>query len=137
MDSRIAHLTAFQISNFFSADGCPTQQECDEMAEHITGERTVHAAVVQGGSSYTTIAGDHVIRFRVSSAPLNLELLAHVEQAYAGFMPLHSDLGSLKELHVYRMTNIGGISLYLARESLYRNGCFLLRQCIGDFARYT
>ncbi|KAG8739848.1 hypothetical protein FRC10_005043 [Ceratobasidium sp. 414] len=134
MDRSIAYLTAMQITNFFLADGRPTQQECDQMAEGITGERAV-PAVVQGGSSYTVIAGDYVIQFRVGSATLDLEFLGHVEKAYAGFMPWHTDSGNFGGLHVYTMSNVGGVSLYLARQSLHRNDCYLLQQTVTDFAR--
>ncbi|KAF8191322.1 hypothetical protein BJ912DRAFT_1022028 [Pholiota molesta] len=135
MDGIIAYLTALQITSFFSADGRPTQQECDQMVETITGERTVPAAV-QGGSSYTVIAEDSVVQFRVGSASLDLEFLGHVEKAYAGFMPWHTDSGNFGDLHVYTMSKVGGVSLYLARQSLYTNDCYLLRQTVKDFARF-
>ena len=127
-------LTAFQISNFFSAPGRPTQQECEKLAERITSQPAMPTPV-QGGSSYTVIAGDCVIQFRAPNATLNLEFLRHIEMAYHGFMPCHSGLGTFRELFVYKMRNVGGVSLYLAGDSLYGNGCFLLRQTVIDFAR--
>jgi hypothetical protein len=62
MESTIAALSASQISSFFSANGRPTQQECDEFAGHITGGAAV-PTLVQGGSSYTVIAGDYAVQF--------------------------------------------------------------------------
>ncbi|GAB1311741.1 hypothetical protein MFIFM68171_01951 [Madurella fahalii] len=135
MESAIAALTAFQISRFFSANGRPTQQECDKLAQHITGQ-SIMPAPVQGGSSYTVIAGDYVIQFRAPNAVLNLEFLGHVEKVYHGFMPCHSDISTIGELFVYKMRNVGGVSLYLARNRLYGNGCFLLRQTVIDLARF-
>lgn len=64
MDNIIAHLGDYQMSQFFSADGRPTQQECDETAKRITGE-TTEPSSVQGGSSYTVIAGDYLRHVRL------------------------------------------------------------------------
>ncbi|KAK4141392.1 uncharacterized protein C8A04DRAFT_14139 [Dichotomopilus funicola] len=135
MDNSMARLRAYQISQFFSPDDRPTQQECDEFAEHATGQKST-PTLVQGGSSYTVVTGNFVIQFRAPNAGLDLEFLRHVEQAYQGFMPSHSDLGRFKGLWVYKMRNVGGVSFYLARDSLYANGCLLLLQTISDFARF-
>ncbi|KAL9104430.1 MAG: hypothetical protein Q9163_000636 [Psora crenata] len=134
MESWIAHLTDVQISQFFSANG-PSQKECNYKAKLIKGGRIIPAPV-QGGSSYTVIAGDYVVQFRAACAALDLEFLRYVEQAYAGFMPYHSDSGKLAELYIYTMDKIGGVSLYLARDSLYQSNCYRLRQTLKDFARF-
>ncbi|KAK3303083.1 uncharacterized protein B0T15DRAFT_486588 [Chaetomium strumarium] len=125
MESVIAALTASQISRFFSANG----------PERII-EQPAIPAPVQGGTNYTVIAGEYVVQFRAPNAVLNLEFLGHVEKAYHCFMPCHSDSGTFGELFVYKMRNVGGVSLYLARDSLYRNGCFLLQQTVMDFTRF-
>lgn len=52
-------------------------------------------------------------------------------------MPWHRSAGSLRELHIYSMPNVKGVSVYLARSSLYKIDCFLLRQTLTDFARYV
>lgn len=134
MDGTISRLTAYQISQFFSLDDRPTQQECNDFAERVTGQKST-PTLVQGGSSYTVVSGDVVIQSRAPNAGLDLEFLEHVEQAYDEFMPSHSDLGVFKRLFVYKMRNVGGVSFYLARDRLYANGCLLLRQTIADFAR--
>ena len=41
------------------------------------------------------------------------------------------------ELHVYTMGNVGGISMYLAREKLFQNNFYLLRRTVSDFAKYV
>lgn len=134
MESAMARLRQYQISKFFSVDGRPTQQQCNEEAERITGE-SPKPTLVQGSRSYTVISGDYAIQFRDGSDTLDLELLSYVQKAYAGFVPKTSDSGKLGELHIYKMEIVGGVSLYLARDSLRENDCFLLRRTLRDFAR--
>jgi hypothetical protein len=105
------------------------------MAKTITGEHPTPTPV-QGGSSYTGIAGEYVVQFRAENAALDLEFLGHVEKAYYGFMPWHSDSGTLENVHVYTMAKVGGVSMYLARARLYENECYLLRRTLTEFARY-
>ena len=70
------------------------------------------------------------MRHSVSDQGLTLALgfLGHVEKAYDGFMPRHSNLFTLKNVHVYTMGNLRGVSMYLAWDRLYANECKLLRQ---------
>lgn len=42
---------------------------------------------------------------------------------------------TLVKLHIYTMNNVGGISMYLARDQLHRHDCYLLRQTVQDYAR--
>ncbi|KAL1852025.1 hypothetical protein VTK73DRAFT_9320 [Phialemonium thermophilum] len=135
MESSIATLASYQIRAFFSESGRPTQRECDQEAEDLMGGRPTPTRV-QGGSSYTVAAGDHVVQFRAEDAALDLAFLAHVETAYDGFVSWHRDLGTLKNVHVYKMRKVGGVSMYLARDRLYANECRLLRRTLADFARY-
>lgn len=135
MESSIASLSRLQISSFFSASGCPSQQQCDEKARSLSGEYPTPTPL-QGGSSYTVIAGEYVVQFRAARAALDLEFLGFIEKAYDGFIPWHRALGTLGNLYVYTMQNVGGVCMYLARDSLHRNGCHLLRQTLTDFARY-
>jgi len=134
MESTIAALTRYQVKKFFSASGRPTQDQCDRYAASATGEQPT-AMAVQGGSSYTVAGAEVVVQFRAENAPLNLEFLHHVEQAYGNCMPWHTDSGKLGNLHVYTMRNVGGVSMYLARDSLQANNCYHLRQTLTDFAR--
>lgn len=134
MESAMAHLRRYQISKFFSENGRPSQQQCNEEAERITGV-SPKPTLVQGASSYTVISGDYAIQFRDGSDTLDLELLSYVQKAYAGFVPKTSDSGKLGELHIYKMEVVGGDSLYLTRDSLRENECVLLRQTLRDFAR--
>ncbi|KAK0723391.1 hypothetical protein B0T26DRAFT_644313 [Lasiosphaeria miniovina] len=135
MEKSLAALAAYQISNFFQANGPTTQAECDDRAQSMTGQPATPTRL-QGGSSYTVLAGNQVVQFRAPSAALDLDFLGHVHTAYAGFMPLPSDEGRLGELCVYSMQDVGGVSMYLARDSLYADGCSLLRRTLADFARF-
>ncbi|KAH9922906.1 uncharacterized protein B0H18DRAFT_878915 [Fomitopsis serialis] len=135
METTIAALTRYQVKNFFSENNRPTQDQCDRYAAKATGKQPT-ATPVQGGSSYTVVGAELVVQFRAENAPLDLEFLRHVEKAYAGFVPWHTDSGKLGNLHVYMMRNVGGVSMYLARDSLYANNCYLLRQTLLDFARF-
>jgi len=135
MEDSISKLSRKQIADFFSKNPCPTQQECNEEAGRITG-MSIHPTAVQGGTSYTVIGGTLVVQFRSGDSALDLQFLGYVEQAYAGFTPQHRSGGTLNELHIYTMNNVGGISMYLARLQLHRDDCYLLRQSVQDFARF-
>ena len=54
-----------------------------------------------------------------------------------GFVPRHHWVGYLGELYVYTMGNVGGISMYLARDQLCKNNFSLLRRTVSDFAKYV
>ena len=138
MEASIAKLSKYQISTFFSDNTSATQQQCDQEAERLTN-MSVHATSVQRGTSYTVVSDDEtcVVQFRPSSYALDVDLLECVEQAYMGFVPRHQWVGSLGELYVYTMGNVGGISMYLARDQLYKNDFSLLRQTVPDFAKYV
>ncbi|RPD77903.1 hypothetical protein L226DRAFT_611089 [Lentinus tigrinus ALCF2SS1-7] len=112
MESTISALTRYQVKNFFTASGRPSQDQCD-----------------QAGAAIPSSA-------EISSAALDLEFLHHVEKAYDGYMPWHKDSGKLLNLHVYTMRNVGGVSMYLARASLYAKDCYLLRRTLTDYARF-
>ena len=136
MEVTIAKLSKHQISIFFSENTSSTQQQCDQEAERITGV-SVHASSLQGATSYTVVSDDEtcVVQFRSASSTLDIDLLQCVEQAYMGFMPRHQWVGYLSDLYVYTMSNVGGISMYLARDQLCKNNFSLLRQTVSDFAR--
>lgn len=136
MEASIASLSRYQISQFFSKNPSPNQQDCDAEAERITGT-SVHPTALQGGSSYTVAGGTVIVQFRAPDSALDLQLIECFEQAYAGFTPHHSDSGKLGELHIYTMNNINGISMYLAREQLQRDDCYLMRQTLDDYARFV
>lgn len=134
MESAMERFRQYQISKFFSENGRPSQQQCNEEDERITGV-SPKPTLVQGSRSYTVIPGDYAVQFRADSSPLDLELLSRVQKVYAGFVPETSHSGKLGELHIYKMEVVGGDSLYLTRDSLRENECVLLRQTLGDFAR--
>ncbi|ETW85451.1 hypothetical protein HETIRDRAFT_32724 [Heterobasidion irregulare TC 32-1] len=138
MEANLAKLSKFQISNFFEKNAPATQQECDLEAERITG-MSIHTTSLQGGQSYTVLTNDEtrVVQFRAGYAALDMGFLGYIEQAYGRFTPHHESSGKLGQLHVYTMLNVGGVSMYLARDALNRNN-FSLRKCtVQDFARYT
>lgn len=134
MEASISKLSRKQISDFFSKSPHPTQQECDREAARITGT-SVHPTTVQGGTSYTVIGGPLVVQFRCDNSALDLQLLECVEQACGGFTPQHKSGGTLGKLHIYTMTDVGGISMYLARDQLHQDDCYLLRQTLQDYAK--
>jgi len=134
----IAKLSQVQITTFFSQNAPLTQQKCDQGAERLI-RKPVHPTSVQGGTSYTVVSDDGtcVIQFRSSSSALDINFLKCVEQTYDGFMPHHEFIGVFGELYVYKMGNVGGISMYLARKELHQSNPSLLRQTVSDFARYV
>lgn len=134
MEQQMASLAKFQICGFFERNNPITQQQCDELAESITN-KAVSPTPVQGGSSYTVTTGTCIVQFRDQDSPFDLELFHYIEQAYRGFTPRHEGFGELGNVHVYRMTNMGGVSMYLARDALYRNDFDLLGSTVQSFAR--
>lgn len=134
----IAKLSQAQITTFFSKNAPLTQRKCDQEAERLI-HKPVHPTSVQGGTSYTVVSDDGtcVVQFRSSSHALDINFLKCVEQAYDGFMPHHELIGVFGELYVYKMENVGGVSMYLARKKLHQNNPSLLRQTVSDFARYV
>ncbi|KAH9886817.1 hypothetical protein F4778DRAFT_786535 [Xylariomycetidae sp. FL2044] len=134
MEAQMAALARYQISNFFQRNSPITEQQCIEMAEHVARE-SVARTPVQGGSSYTLSTGSYIIQFRNEDSPLNLDFFRYIEKAYAHFVPQHTSLGQLGPLHVYRMNNIGGVSMY-ARDALHSNDFRLLEETVRSFARF-
>lgn len=134
MQEVMSELAKYQISKFFLNNTPVTQEQCDSEAARIAGASGTPTAV-QGGCSYTVIAGDYAIRFRAPDSALDIDLLRGVEKAYAGFTPHHENVGKFGELHVYRMNNIGGSSMYLARDRLNHDDYRLLKRTLKDYAR--
>ncbi|KAJ3495405.1 hypothetical protein NLJ89_g10631 [Agrocybe chaxingu] len=135
MEALISQLSRMQISEFFSRNAPVTQQQCNLEAARIAGA-SARPATVQGGTSYTVVAEGYAVQFRASNSALDLEFLGGVEQAYAGFTPLHENAGKLGELLIYKMNNVGGVAMYLARDQLYRDNYRLLRQTLQDYASF-
>jgi hypothetical protein len=78
--------------------------------------------------------GELAIQFRAARSALDLDHVGYIKQIYGNFVPRHEISGRLGELHVYKMDNVGGIAMYLAREQLLQHNCRLLRQTVQDFA---
>ncbi|KAF7760372.1 hypothetical protein Agabi119p4_11048 [Agaricus bisporus var. burnettii] len=97
---------------------------------------SVHTTSLQGGDSYTVVSRDEtcVVQFRAGYAALDNAFLGCIEEAYDGFTPRHKFVGKLGELHVYTMGNIGGVSMYLARDQLNQDNFRLLKYTVKDFA---
>jgi len=138
MEANLAKLAEYQISRFFEKNAPATQRSCDLEAIRITGT-SVHTTALQGGQSYTVLNSDEtrVVQFRAGYAALDMGFLGHIEQAYVRFTPHHEPIGKLGQLHVYTMLNVGGVSMYLAREALNRNNFSLRKYTVQDFARYV
>lgn len=134
MQPDISALSRYQIGRFFQENAPITQQQCDAMAQQLTGQ-SVTPTLSQGGTSYTVEAGEVVVQFRVPNSALDMELLQSIEHAYRGFTPHHQYQGRLDKLHVYTMNNIGGTCMYLARNELQSNNYHLLQSTINDYAR--
>lgn len=131
----MAHLAKLQISQFFSPTLSITQDQCDQEAMRLTGQ-PCHPVPVLGGESYTVLTDDDtlVVQFRAADAALDLERIKCVENTYGSFVPRHKSVGKLGPLHVYTMGNIGGVAMYLARETLNQDNYRLLHQTVQDFA---
>lgn len=138
MEANLAELAKFQISKFFKKTAPATQQQCNLEAEKITG-MSVQTTSLQGGDSYTVISRDEtcVVQFRAGYSALDIAFLRCIEEAYDGFTPRHKFVGKLGELHVYTMGNVGGVSMYLARDQLNQDNFRLLKYTVKDFARYV
>lgn len=136
MSIDLSSLSRFQIRTFFEENTSVTQQQCNEMAQQLTG-RSVTTTPSQGGTSYTVEGGDVVVQFRAPYSPLDMDLLRDIEQAYPSFVPRHSYYGNCGDLFVYTMNNIGGACMYLARTELQNSSCYLLRSTIDDYARFV
>ncbi|KAF8184438.1 hypothetical protein BJ912DRAFT_974834 [Pholiota molesta] len=135
MEALISQLSRQQIAAFFSKNASVTQQQCDAEAARIAGA-SGSPAPVQGGTSYTVIAGEYAVQFRASHSALDIGLLRGVEHAYAGFTPVHEDAGTLGALLVYKMNNVGGVAMYLARDQLHRDDYRLLERTLKDYASF-
>ncbi|CAA7261240.1 unnamed protein product [Cyclocybe aegerita] len=135
MEASISALSRYQISQFFSKNAPVTQEQCNQEAERITGA-SASPSTVQGGTSYTVVAGESVVQFRAGHSALDLQLLRCVEQAYAGFVPHHLHAGEVGKLYIYTMDNVGGVSMYLARDQLHRDNYRLLQRTVKDYARF-
>ncbi|KAI0089319.1 hypothetical protein BDY19DRAFT_890074 [Irpex rosettiformis] len=133
----IMKLSQSQIATFFAKNAPWTQQRCNQEAERILSV-SVQPAFVQGGTSYTVVSSDgaDVVQFRSASSALDMNLLKCIEQAYDGFVPHHELIGVFDELYIYKMDNVGGISMYLARKELLQGSPCLLEQTVSDFARF-
>jgi len=138
MEANLAELSKFQISNFFKKNAPATQQQCDLQAELITGT-SVYTTCLQGGDSYTVVSSDKtcVVQFRAGYSALAIDFLGCIEQAYDGFTPRHQFVDNVGQLHVYTMNNVGGVSMYLARDKLNQNNFSLLKYIVKGFARYV
>lgn len=141
MENIIADLAQMQIQTFFEANDHISQQECNEEAARLSGG-VVQPTKVQGASSYTVTAttdgkSSAVVQFRLADSPLPMAMLHLVEQSYRGFTPHHCDMGKFKGLPVFTMTDIGGVSMYLARPQLHKSSCHLLHETLKDYARFA
>lgn len=146
MEGFSSDLTSVQVAEFFSIHGpptkqdSPTQQECNQHAQQVTGG-SLRLAPIQGRNSYTVIAdtGDgeyqSIVQFRIGESPLDLIVLGYAEQTYGTFVPTHAGAGQLGNFHVYRMTYLGGVPLYYARRQLVQGDLSGLENTVHDFAR--
>lgn len=139
MDTAISDLSTTQINAFFKRNAPQTQDECAQMAEQLIGA-PVQPSVVQGATSYTVVPVDDsiefVVQFRAADDAFDLGLLTYVQDAYGQrFVPRHQDSGRLGALRVYKMDNIRGVSVYLARNELRMQNGSLLAIAVQDFAK--
>ncbi|KAK6004344.1 hypothetical protein QM012_008206 [Aureobasidium pullulans] len=128
-------LSEMQIRDFFENNIPTTQKLCDDRAKEMTG-KTVSPTTCQGGSSYTVAAGETIVQFRRPDSFLDMDLMSSIEQAYQGFVPRHRDRGLFHNLRVYTMNNVGGQSMYLVRDLLYKDDYKLLRNTIDSYAKF-
>jgi hypothetical protein len=129
-------LSRMQIETFFAKNSPITQKQCDDNSKEKIG-KSVRPTVSQGGTSYTVEAGKDVVQSRVPGSFLDMTFMNAIEQAYAGFTPKHKDYGPFHTLRVYTMNNIGGDSVYLARDYLQKSNYKLLQNTINSYARFV
>lgn len=138
LEKSVLALSAKQICDFFSKNTSATQEECNQLAQQILSQ-PVYPTPVQGVTSYTITAandaGDSVVQFRNGDNALDIALFACIERVYSPFMPNHQYYGTLGALHVYKIANVGGKSVYFALKELQSNQCELLQRTVGDLAR--
>ncbi|XWW94215.1 hypothetical protein V2A60_002158 [Cordyceps javanica] len=137
----VTNLCIIQIKEFFDNHIDVTRVQCDSWAARALGQ-TVCASTLQGVSSYTVVASDSttepgkVVQFRGPEDAFDLELIRNIRVAYGSrFVPEHESIGTIGGLHAYIMNDIGGISVYLARDRLRAHGSRLLKNTVQDFAR--
>lgn len=130
-------LSRMQIKAFFENNVPITQEQCNSKAREISGKPVVSPTTCQGGSSYTVASGAMVIQFRAPGSFLDMNLMRCIEEAYLDFVPRHRDCGPFGNLRVYAMNNIGGESMYLARDLLYKDDYMLLRNTIDSYAKFV
>lgn len=123
-----------QINSFFQNATSVTREQCDVMAQEITGQPTTPTKS-QGCSSYTVEGGETVVQFRAHDAALDMAFVRIIEQAYSPFTPRHEYRGRLGDLHIYVMNNMGGCCLYMSRTQLWADNYKLLGCTLDDFAR--
>jgi len=138
-EESIRALSRAQIRAFFERHESLTEEDCKEYAANIAGS-PIEATAVQGRTSYTVLAGINgcrVVQFRDDQAPLNLELLPHVQQAYKQFVPGCEHHSLMRDsLHVYVMDRVPGVAFCIARHQLFSpENDKLLVQTTKDFAR--
>ncbi|KAH7021350.1 uncharacterized protein B0I36DRAFT_367765 [Microdochium trichocladiopsis] len=131
----ISALSQMQIGVFFQRNAPVSQTQCNDKARDMTG-KLVTPTACQGGNSYTVDAGQVIVQFRAPDSPLDMMLMKSIEQAYPGFTPQHKHHDLFYHLHVYTMNNIGGVSMYLVRDLLYKNNYALLQNTIDNYARF-
>ncbi|OAR05885.1 hypothetical protein LLEC1_05663 [Akanthomyces lecanii] len=140
MQDLIADLTIMQIKNFFERTSGITQAQCNHYASTAVGQ-PVRASAVQGATSYTVegvnSAKGGVVQFRSAEAALDVDKIQAAQIAYGPrFVSCPREAGCSAGLHAYVMDNVGGVSVYLAREELRANENRLLSCTVEDFAHF-
>lgn len=135
----VAELSRIQIYEFFNQRPGATQAGCDQWAEWAL-EGPVRASAAQGVTSYTVEAVQGVeggvVQFRSPEDALDISSIQKAQEAYGSrFVPCPRDGGNLTGLQAYIMDNVGGVSVYLARDQLRANDGRLLRVALEDFAQ--
>ncbi|TQV92862.1 hypothetical protein V2A60_003830 [Cordyceps javanica] len=125
------------IALFFRERPTPTQKECDEFVHKIT-QSTPDLDLLQGGSSYTVLAGDsYIVHFRKPTGRLDRELLRQARETYGEYVPEFVEEHKLGDLWVYKITRMHGVPVYTIRVNLSGEiDESPLCRTVRDFARF-
>lgn len=99
------------FNHFFS--GCTiTRKECDRTGTEITSE-AVGPVRLQGAFSYTVVARERLIQFRVSKSLLDIERLGLARKIYSNVVPAYVNRGVIglpRSLTVYVIDKVPRIT---------------------------
>jgi hypothetical protein len=112
-----------EIAHFFSGRKSPSQMQCDEIAQSISGASTVRPVDTPGSMSYTVVCNrrsephqDLIISFREPGAMLEEGIVRLAKQIHGGLVPESTPHGNVEgadpPLFIYSMPYLQGSSCF-------------------------